>query len=80
MTKTTLVADWLDNTLSEKGLEDGLSELAQWARDLNPLEREFVRSVALDVVYGSIDFPAWCPTYRGRRETARRLVEGALGD
>jgi len=73
-----LVADWLDRILAEKGLEHGLSELTRWAYDLDPLERELVRSTALDVVYSFVDFPAWCPTYRGRRETTKRLVDAAL--
>lgn len=45
-----------------------------------PRPRELVRSVAFAVVYESVDFPAWCPTYGERRETTRRLVNAALGD
>ena len=80
MTKTDLVTDWLDDTLAQNGLADGLCELAEWARDLTPLEREFVRLVASNVVGGFVGFPEWCPTHRERQETTRRLVDAALDD
>jgi hypothetical protein len=80
VTDLPLIADWLQDTLAENGLEDGLRDLEVWVRDLNPLERELVRSVALDVVYSFVDLPAWCPTIGERRRTTERLVNAALGD
>ncbi len=80
MADTNLIPDWLENAIRERGLEQGLRDLSDWARDLNPLEREFVCSAALDTVYSFVDFPAWCPTLGERRRTTERLVKAALGD
>ena len=80
MTSSDLIAEWLEDISARNGLEYGLRELRNWARDHDPLERELVRSIAHEVVNSFLDYAEWCPTIGERRETVRRLVNAALAE
>ena len=69
-----LIEEWVESLVSSEGLERGLRVFADWAQDLNPLEREIVRMKAIPAVH-------WCLSLapeRDRLETAKRLVDSAL--